>query len=202
MVFRIFIAAILLASAYFGFEAVRFSFLQNSLLSAADEYSLAPVEHDITFVSFLDYNCPHCKDAHPVIMNALERDGRVNYIPRPADFIETDGLALSRLPYAAAKQGKFWEMHEALIENYRVVDEQVLQDITLELGIDQDKLMADYESKEVIKLSQKNHDLHRKFRLDGTPAYAVGRKIMFQPRTRTPTAEDFIAIFNEARGTR
>lgn len=200
MVFRIFMAVILFASAYFGYEALRMSFLQNALLSAADEHSLHPEEHDVTFVSFIDYNCPHCKDAHPVVMEALKQDGAVHYIPRPVDFIDTQSeYVLSRLPYAAAKQGKFWEMHEALIENYRVVDEQVLQDITLGAGIDQDQLMDDYNSEEIIELSEKNHELHLKLRLDGTPAYAIGPKLIFQPRTRTPTTQDFLNMFEEAR---
>lgn len=199
MAFRIFIAVVLIAAAYFGFETVRLAWLQHSVLSADDAYVLGAKDGDVTLVKFLDYECKHCKDADPVVMGAVKRDGRVRFIPRPIGHEHEDGYYLSRLPYAAAQQGKFFEMHAVLIENYRVVDEAVLRDLAQEAGVDFDRLVVDYESKTVIKLAERNEALFKKLRLRGTPSYSVGKTILFSPFDTPPDVDDFIAIFNEAR---
>ena len=40
---------------------------------------------------------------------------------------------------AAEKQGKFWEYHDLLFENYNKLNDQKIRDISLELGLDQTK---------------------------------------------------------------
>lgn len=199
MAFRIFIAVVLAACAYFAFETVRLSMLRGAFLDQDDLYVIAPAEADLTFVKFLDYSCSFCKDAHQHIKPALERDGRVRFIPRPVDILNAEGLRLARLPYAAAKQGKFADMHEALIDNFRAADDSLLEDLAAQIGLDPVQLRKDYESEEVIKKAQENLDLFNAMRLQSIPSYAVGRHIVFSPRTSEPTTQDFINIFNEAR---
>ena len=37
---------------------------------------------------------------------------------------------------AAGRQGKFWQFHDKLYQNYNRIDQQKIQDISLELGLD------------------------------------------------------------------
>ena len=201
MAFRIFIIAIVLICAYLVFETGRFVLLQNSLLKIDAEYVMGNAEGDITLVKFLDYNCSFCRDAHPIVSEAVRRDGNIAFIPRPVSILEHEGINPALLPFAAAKQGQgnFQAMHEALIANYRVIDEQVIQDLALELGLDHEKLKEDIESKDVLKAADKNLKLFLRYRLNGTPAYAVGKDILFIPKG-TMNADDFLSVFAEARG--
>ena len=199
MIFRIFIALVLIVAGYFTFEIVRGFVLQNAVTNVDEPYILGNPDGNLTLVEFMDYNCVHCKDAHPVIMEAVERDGNVRFAPRPVDMLEPAPTVQARIAYAAGKQGAFAAMHQAMIDNNRIVDEQVMQDLALEIGIDPTQLREDYESDEVKELAQENMNLFLKLRMGGTPTYAVGRKIMFTPYERSPTVEDFLAIFEEAR---
>jgi len=199
MAYRIFISLIVIICAYLAFETVRYAFLQNSLLNEEPEYVLGNPEGDVTFVKFLDYSCKFCRDAHPVVNAAVKRDGNVKYLPRPVETLTSEGIKASLLPYAAAKQGKFIEMHDALMENYRVIDDQVIQDLALQIGIDHEQLKRDIEDKNVIKKADKNMDLFNDYRLNATPAYAVGKGILLVP-DRTFNENDFLTLFKEARG--
>lgn len=199
MAFRIFIACVLIAAGYFAFEAIRLAWLQHSLFSVQDSHASGAEDGDVKLVDFVDYECPDCQEAHPIVMQAVAKDGRVRYIPRPIGHAHDDGYYLSRLPYAAAEQDKFFEMHDALLNNYRVVDESVLRDITANIGVDFERLITDYESKKVSKLATKNEKLFKRLRLNYVPSYAVGKNILFSPRDNKPNVDDFLNIFNEAR---
>lgn len=200
MAFRILIGIILLVSSYIGFETARMLWMNHGLLRADGAYVLTTQNADLTFVSFLDYNCPHCHAAHPVITQAIQADGRIRFIPRPVDVLEGSEYQLSRLPYAAAKQGAFYAMHDALLRESRTIDAQVLQDITLLLGIDQQQLMEDYESEDVIAIAAQNMKIFKRMGLSSIPTYAIGPNILFSTYIRAPTAQDFANIFAEARG--
>ena len=199
MAYRILISLIVLACAYLAFETVRFKLLQRVLLNTEAEYVLGNPDGDITFVKLFDYSCKACRDAYPIIARAIEQDGNVKFLVRPAQVMDTEGINSALLPYAAAKQGKFGEMHRALIENYRVIDDQVLQDLSLEIGIDHEKLKADLENKDVLVAMNRNFNLIQDYRMHGIPAYAVGDKILFTPH-RDLSVNDFLTLFNEARG--
>jgi len=199
MAYRIFISLIVIVCAYLAFETVRHLFLQNSLLNQESEYVLGNPDGDVTLVKFLDYSCKFCRDAHPIINDAVRRDGNVKFLPRPVSILGAQGINASLLPYAAAKQGKFTEMHDALMDNYRVIDDQVIQDLALEIGIDHQQLKSDIEDKDVIKKAESNFKLFRSYRLIATPSYAIGKSILFSP-DQDLSATDFITLFNEARG--
>ncbi len=199
MFFRLFMALVVIVSGYVVFEMVRVHSLHTALLETQDAYVLGNPQGDVTFVAFLDYRCPYCRAAHPEISDALARDSNVRFIPRPVDILVPGGIGLAALPYAASKQGKFEEMHDALMNNEREITPQLVQDLALQVGIDPMQLQEDLESPEIQALNQENSRLFFAFRTNVTPTYFVGRDIMFSPYERPPTSEDFLAIFAEGR---
>jgi len=199
MAFRIFIALIVIACAYFAFETVRFKVLQHSLLNAEAEYTLGNPDGDVTIVKFLDYACSYCRTAHPIVTQAVEQDGNVRFLPRPISVLGAEGLNSALLPYAAAKQGKFEEMHDAVMENYRVINDDVMRDLALQVGIDPEQFKADFESDSVQEMVEKNLTLFKRYRMNSTPTYAIGSNIMFSPDSDIGVS-DFLNLFDEARG--
>ena len=199
MLFRIFIGVILIICAYLAYETVRLKIMQHSLLQAPVEYSLGNADGDLVFVSFFDYNCAQCRASLPLIKAAVEQDEQVKFIPRPIQTIENDGVDPALVLYAAGKHGKFKEMHESLFNHYREINGQVLMDLAEEVGIDAEALKADVKSEEVAKLANRNVKLFQHFQLNGTPAYAVGKDILFVS-DRDFNTDEFIDLFKEARG--
>ncbi len=75
----------------------------------------------ITIVEFADYQCPYCKKAHDT-MGAIKKkygkDIRFVYKQFPLNFHkEADDAA--RAAMAAGEQGKYWEMHDVLFDNFK-----------------------------------------------------------------------------------
>ncbi len=199
MIFRIFITLVVIISGYIVFEMIRISGLQNRLLTASNEQILGNPQGDVTLIEFLDYNCVYCKEVYPTVSQAVAADGNIRFIPRPVALLEPGPIDKARLAYAAAEQSKFKEMHEALMLREGVLDEQGLQELAQQIGLDAAKLKEDYDSPQTQELTQNNIDLMNGFRLTATPSFAIGRKILFVPHDRLPTAAELMAMFEESR---
>src|SRR5687767_7573334 len=73
----------------------------------------------VTLVEYGDYQCPACKAYHPIVKALAEKykaDIHFQFRNFPLKAIHQNALAGSRAAEAADKQGKFWEMHNALYE--------------------------------------------------------------------------------------
>ena len=53
---------------------------------------------------------------------------------------------------AAKAQGRFWEFHDELFENYRKVNDVKIQDIAKELGLDLERFKKDMKDPAIQKL--------------------------------------------------
>jgi NhaA family Na+:H+ antiporter len=85
----------------------------------ARDHILGPPDAEITLVEFGSFACPHCHAAHPVIEALRSRFGdRMRYVFRhlPVGGSEEANRAAELAEYAALTTGRFWEVHEALME--------------------------------------------------------------------------------------
>jgi Na+/H+ antiporter NhaA len=73
---------------------------------------------DVTLVEYGDYECPYCGQAEPVVRELLREFGDdLRYVWRhlPLTDVHPNAEIAAEAAEAAGAQGKFWEMHEALI---------------------------------------------------------------------------------------
>jgi protein-disulfide isomerase len=81
------------------------------------DHVLGPADAPVTLVVYANYECLHCRRAYP-FLDALRQelgDGLrfvYRHFVRPADFPNAEPAA--RAAEAAALQGRFWEMQQAL----------------------------------------------------------------------------------------
>lgn len=111
-------------------------------------------EAPVVVIEYLDPNCPHCKQLHPVMSELVARYGLQAYFvfkPIPLwDFSIPQVVAL----YAAAREGKYEAMLEAQFARQRQggLTLEELQAIAREIGMNpeqltrqlQDKALSDY----------------------------------------------------------
>lgn len=74
----------------------------------------------VKLVEFGDYQCPACGAAYPVVKRIMnEYNGKVTLYFRnfPLTNLHPNALAAANAAEAAADQGKFWEMHDALYDH-------------------------------------------------------------------------------------
>ncbi|MBI4463261.1 MAG: thioredoxin domain-containing protein [Acidobacteria bacterium] len=93
----------------------------------------------ITIVEFSDYQCPFCERAYPVIKDLLAKyDGQVklSYRDFPLREIHSQAQAAAEASRCAGEQGKFWEYHDLLFENFNKLENATLAGHARTLGLD------------------------------------------------------------------
>ena len=86
------------------------------------DHVLGPPDAELTLVEYGSYACPHCCAVHQVIEGLRSRFGeRMRYVFRhmPVTGNENAMRAAELAEYAAETTGRFWEVHEALMERGR-----------------------------------------------------------------------------------
>ena len=80
---------------------------------------LGHLDAEMTLVEYGSYACPHCHAVHDVIEGLRNRFGeRMRYVFRhlPVAGSEDATRASELAEYAGQATGRFWEVHEALME--------------------------------------------------------------------------------------
>jgi len=86
-----------------------------------------------------DYECPYSRQAFRSIERVeKELAGRVRFAFRhfPLTQIHPHALAASAAAEAAARQGRFWEMHELLFHRQKALEDGDLRTYAGEMGLD------------------------------------------------------------------
>lgn len=129
---------------------------------------------DIPVVEFFDYNCGYCRRAFSDISKLVDDDKKVKLILRELPILSKGSEEASRVALAARKQGKYWEVHKALLSHKGEVNEQSSLRIAQKLGLDIAQLKTDMASAETTAEIEKVRELARKMGIQGTPHFIVG----------------------------
>ncbi len=129
---------------------------------------------DITVVEFFDYNCGYCKRGFHNILELIEKDKNVRVVFKELPILSKDSEDAARIALAARAQGKYWELHRALIESKGRVTEAFALETAGKLGLDVEKLKADKDSEAVKAELARVEALARKMNISGTPHFLVG----------------------------
>jgi protein-disulfide isomerase len=79
--------------------------------------------------------------------------------------------------FAAQRQGKFWEFHEKLFENYNVLNDEKINEIARGLGLDMEKLARDMNSPAIQNLVARDANEGRRIGVRGIPTILINGKI-------------------------
>jgi len=93
----------------------------------------------VTLVEYGDYECPHCGHAYPIIKSIQHRLGKkLRFVFRNFPLAEAHPHArhAAEAAEAAADQGKFWQMHDALFENQTQLEDDDLVATARRLRLD------------------------------------------------------------------
>jgi protein-disulfide isomerase len=93
---------------------------------------------------------------------------------------------------AAQMQGKFWEYHDRLFENYDHLDDQKLREIARELNLDMEKFEKDMNNPATILRVDKDAQLGHSVGVRGTPTIFINGSI-----SKARKLEEFRAIVED-----
>jgi protein-disulfide isomerase len=127
----------------------------------------------VTLVEFFDYQCSHCKQMSPVVKSLIKQNPNLRVVYKEFPIFGNTSEMASKAALAAAMQGKYIEMHNALIKLEGRLDEKMIMDAAKSAGVDEAKLKTDMNSKTVTDALESNRQLAEKLHLMGTPAFIV-----------------------------
>jgi Na+/H+ antiporter NhaA len=104
-----------------------------------------PVQAPVTLVEYGDYECPYCGQAEPVIRALLAGHGDLRYVWRhlPLSDVHPHARLAAEAAEAADRQGKFWPMHDQMLDHQAALTAGELIRQASQLGLDTERFTAD-----------------------------------------------------------
>lgn len=133
---------------------------------------------DITIVEFFDYNCGYCKKSFPGLLKLIDSDANVRVALMEFPILAKESEEASRVALAARLQGKYWEVHRALIEQRGPASEASALKVAEKLGLDMERLKKDMTSEPVSAEINRVRALAQKLGIQATPHFMVGQHVI------------------------
>lgn len=108
-----------------------------------------PAHSLVTVVEYGDFECPYCGQAEPVVRELLAEHGEVRYVWRhlPLTDVHPRAQLAAEAAEAAADQGRFWEMHDLLLDRQQDLRPADLLRYAAELGLDVERFRETLRSR-------------------------------------------------------
>ena len=154
---------------------------QDALINNPADYSIGPDDAPVTVVEFFDYRCGFCKRSAEWTTKLPEQyDNQVRVVFKELPILSTESEKAALAAVAAGKQGKYVEMHIALMEldNGSGFGPEQIDAAADSIGVDIDKMRADMKSIEVQKTVADAKGLARTLNITGTPNFIVGNEMV------------------------
>jgi len=146
--------------------------------------SAGPAEAAVTIVEFFDYQCPYCRVVSAYLGDIQTKDPRVRVVYKEWPILGPASEKAARAALAAARQGRYVEFHEALMQTRGIPTEELFRHAAAKVGIDPDRLLRDVETAEIGTALRRNDRLAKRFGFTGIPSFVVGRTIVQGAITR------------------
>ena len=130
----------------------------------------------VSVVVYGDYLCPYCRRLGPVLERLRQAFGeRLLYAFRhfPNERVHPGATFIHRAAEAAARQGRFWAMHDRLYGQEPPRGEKEVFDIAGELGLDIERFRRDVESDGTKQRIDEDLTDGRRNGVTGTPTLFV-----------------------------
>ena len=144
------------------------------------DHTSGPASAPVTLVEYGDYECPYCGQAYPIVKAAQRKLGkRLRFVFRnfPLSEARPHARHAAEAAEAAADQGKFWEMHDALFENQNALEDDQLVATARRLGLDAERIAAALEAGTYAQRVREDFRSGVRSGVNGTPTFFInGRR--------------------------
>ncbi len=140
----------------------------------------------VTLTEYVDFQCEGCLAYYPnvkTVKEAYKDKVRFEIKNFPISSSHKNALAAASAAQAAAKQGKFFEMHDTLFDNQKVWESsedrvKLFEGYAEAIGLNMDQFRKDYSSKETSAIVRADLKEVQALGGNGTPTFALnGKKI-------------------------
>lgn len=134
-----------------------------------------PANAPVTLVEFSDFQCPFCIAATPqleAVLKAYPKQVKLVFKEFPLDTHAQAALAAAAA-LAAQKQGKFWEMYDALFAQKGYLSRKGILGLAAGLHLDMNRFQTDLGSLEIKRAVDKDITDGERINVDSTPTLFI-----------------------------
>ena len=136
----------------------------------SDDFSYGASDAPVKIVIFSDFDCPYCRDMATLLKNEVDTNKKARIVWRdfPVSSVHPEALVAHTAAWCAGREGKFWELHDAL---FAATDHSQDNLLTLgsQIGLKSNTFRACMESTEAKNMVLRNVQEGNALGVDGTP---------------------------------
>jgi protein-disulfide isomerase len=121
-----------------------------SVAVGKSDHAQGPETAPVTLVEYGDYQCPYCADMNPMIKAIAKAMGtQLRFVFRHMPLLEMHPYAqhAAEAAEAAGAQGKFWEMHDGILQQQSELGSDLLHQLAVKINLDLEKFSSEVEER-------------------------------------------------------
>ena len=129
-----------------------------------------------TLVEYGDYQCSNCGEAHPLVKEIQAHFGKqLRFVFRnfPLTKIHAEAQAAAEVAEFAGSLGKFWEMHNLLLENQKNLGQELYATLAGTLQLSADDLQSALANKTFADRVRADFTGGVRSGVNGTPTFFI-----------------------------
>jgi len=140
--------------------------------------SLGKADSTRVIVMFSDYNCEFCKQMHTRLTEMLKKHPDIKIVMKELPVLAPTSELAARAALAANKQGRFRQMHAALMANKGEITDTLITNIATRNNINVTRLRTDMQSQEVTQQLETNLAIANALGIRGIPTMIIGDQML------------------------
>jgi len=172
----------------------------TSLEPVPDEWGMGNPEAKLRIVEFGDYQCPACGYYHPVVKGIMEEFSEdVYFVFRHFPLVNAHQFATmaASAAEAAGRQGKYWEMHDLIMNNQQMWSRGMASTTFLrfarDLGLNDVQFQQDVRNPEILAKIERDFNAGIELNINSVPSFFFNGVYVQTPRS----PEEFRALVLE-----
>jgi protein-disulfide isomerase len=168
---------------------------KNTKALIGDSPVMGASDRQIVMLVFSDFQCPFCATVNKNLKEFMAKHkDKVTLVYKhfPLTQIHPEALPAARAAWAANKQGKFWEYHDALFANQAKLSDAFYIETATSLKLDLKKFVADQKLAD--NFIVEDFKLGRKVAVDGTPTLIMNGEVITGAATLADLEKAFAKV--------
>ena len=148
----------------------------------------------LELMEYADYQCPYCKQAYRILKEVKKQLGNdLKFVFRnfPLPELHAHAIHAAEAAEAAEAQDKFWEMHDMLFENQKMLDDNHLFEYARQIGLDMKQFENDFENNKFFSKVESDYQTGIRHGVEGTPTFFINGKL-FEGNWMDPAFIDYL----------
>ena len=150
---------------------------QNKLFLENQKFYIGNPNGSKIIYEFFDYNCGFCKRAFSDLMELVSENENIKVVFIELPVLGQSSLLASKAAYEAFNEGKYFEMHQKLINHRGKITIDNIKIFASEINIEPNLLIENMNRLD-IGFIEENYILADKLDINGTPTFIINKNVI------------------------